>query len=222
MIQAVVFDMDGVMFDTERTGAQAMIQVGHALKMEGIEEYSVQCLGSTSARVHETFRERYGHLMTPEQFWTQVRKYRADQGFDDRIPIKTGLIELLDYLKENGYKIAVATSTSYEKVMKNFEITGVQGRFDAVVCGDMIEKSKPAPDIYLRAAKEIGVDPSQCMALEDSPNGIRSGAAAGMYTVMIPDMIPADETLLKIASAKVDTLLDIMPLLDKIGLSCKE
>ena len=133
------------------------------------------------------------------------------------MPIKTGLIELLDYLKEHGYRIAVATSTDYEKVMHNFDVTGVQGRFDAVVCGNMIQHSKPAPDIYLRAAELLGVDPSECMALEDSPNGIRSGAAAGMYTVMIPDMIPATAELLEIASNQVDTLLDIMPLLEKLG-----
>ena len=81
----------------------------------------------------------------------------------------------------------------------------------------MISRSKPAPDIYLRAAELLGVAPQECMALEDSPNGIRSGIAAGMYTVMIPDMIPATEELLAIASNKVDTLLDIMPLLDQLG-----
>lgn len=81
----------------------------------------------------------------------------------------------------------------------------------------MISRSKPAPDIYLRAAELLGVAPQECMALEDSPNGIRSGIAAGMYTVMIPDMIPATEELLAIASNKVDTLLDVMPLLDQLG-----
>ena len=86
-----------------------------------------------------------------------------------------------------------------------------------MVCGDMISRSKPAPDIYLRAAELLGVAPQECIALEDSPNGIRSGIAAGMYTVMIPDMIPATEELLAIASNKVDTLLDIMPLLDQLG-----
>lgn len=85
----------------------------------------------------------------------------------------------------------------------------------------MISRSKPAPDIYLRAAELLGVAPQECMALEDSPNGIRSGIAAGMYTVMIPDMIPANEELLAIASNKVDTLLDIMPLLDELGAPAK-
>ena len=217
MIKAVVFDMDGVMFDTERQSHQAMLAVGKQLGMPGIEEYSVECLGANSTSVRENFERRYGQMMKQEDFWKATRQYRKDRGQEDDVPIKTGLIELLDYLKEHGYRIAVATSTDYEKVMHNFDVTGVQGRFDAVVCGNMIQHSKPAPDIYLRAAELLGVDPSECMALEDSPNGIRSGAAAGMYTVMIPDMIPATAELLEIASNQVDTLLDIMPLLEKLG-----
>ena len=129
-----------------------------------------------------------------------------------------------NFRHENAWILVVVTTAAavlseylYEKLMHNFDVTGVQGRFDAVVCGDMISRSKPAPDIYLRAAELLGVAPQECMALEDSPNGIRSGIAAGMYTVMIPDMIPATEELLAIASNKVDTLLDIMPLLDQLG-----
>lgn len=206
MIKAVVFDMDGIMFDTERQGQEAILAVGKELGMPDIETFSVECLGATSASIAENFARRYGHMMTSEEFWGKTRQYRKDRGQQDNIPLKTGLIELLDYLRDHGYKIAVATSTNYEKVMHNFDVTGVQGRFDAVVCGDMISRSKPAPDIYLR---------------EDSPNGIRSGIAAGMYTVMIPDMIPANEELLAIASNKVDTLLDIMPLLDELGAPAK-
>ncbi len=217
MIKAVVFDMDGIMFDTERQGQEAMLAVGKQLGMPDIETFSVECLGATGASIAVNFAQRYGHMMTSEEFWGKTRQYRKDRGQQDDVPLKTGLIELLDYLKEHGYKIAVATSTNYEKVMHNFDVTGVQGRFDAVVCGDMISRSKPAPDIYLRAAELLGVAPQECMALEDSPNGIRSGIAAGMYTVMIPDMIPATEELLAIASNKVDTLLDIMPLLDQLG-----
>ena len=184
--------------------------------MPDIETFRVESLGATSASTALNFKQRYGHMMSSEKSWGKTRQYRQDRGQQDNVPIKTGLIELLDYLKEHGYKIAVATSTNYEKVMHNFDVTGIQGRFDAVVCGDMIERSKPAPDIYLRAAQLLEVPPQECMALEDSPNGIRSGAAAGMYTVMIPDMIPATEELLAIASNKVDTLLDIMPLLDRL------
>ena len=218
MIKAVVFDMDGIMFDTERQSHTAMIAVGKKLGMPDIETYSIECLGANSKSVHDNFDRRYSHMMKQEDFWAATRQYKKEQGWEDDVPVKTGLIELLDYLKEHGYKIAVATSTNYEKVMHNFDVTGVQGRFHQVVTGDMIARSKPAPDIYLRAAELLGVDPTECMALEDSPNGIRSGTAAGMYTVMIPDMIPATEELLSIASAIVDTLLDIMPILDEIGL----
>lgn len=217
MIKAVVFDMDGIMFDTERLGQQAMIKVGTDMGMPDIEGFATQCLGATSTSIHEDFARRYDGLFTSEEFWGNFREYRKTLGESDGIPLKTGLFELLDYLKEHGYKMAVATSTAHAKVMQNFDETGIQGRFDAVVCGDMIEKSKPAPDIYLRAAELLGIDPKECMALEDSPNGLRSASSAGMYTVMIPDMIPANDELLAIASNKVDTLLDIMPLLEKLN-----
>lgn len=159
MIKAVVFDMDGIMFDTERQGQEAILAVGKELGMPDIETFSVECLGATSASIAENFARRYGHMMTSEEFWGKTRLYRKDRGQQDNIPLKTGLIELLDYLRDRGYKIAVATSTNYEKVMRNFDVTGVQGRFDAVVCGDMISRSKPAPDIYLRAAELLGVAP---------------------------------------------------------------
>ena len=141
MIKAVVFDMDGIMFDTERQGQEAMLAVGKQLGMPDIETFSVECLGATGASIAVNFAQRYGHMMTSEEFWGKTRQYRKDRGQQDDVPLKTGLIELLDYLKEHGYKIAVATSTNYEKVMHNFDVTGVQGRFDAVVCGDIFLKS---------------------------------------------------------------------------------
>ncbi len=218
MIKAVVFDMDGVMFDTEKQSHEAMLAVGKKLGMPDIENFSVECLGATSASIAVNFERRYKDMLTSDEFWAKVHEYRKNLGQQDSVPVKPGLFELLDYLKEHRYKTAVATSTAYEKVMHNFYVTGVQGCFDAVVCGNMIKNSKPAPDIYLKAAELLGVDPGDCMALEDSPNGIRAGRAAGMYTVMIPDMIPPTEELLGIASKKADSLYDIIPLLDKIGM----
>ena len=214
MIKAVVFDMDGIMFDTERQAHEAMLAVGKELGMPDIETFSVECLGATSASIAVNFAQRYGNMMTSEEFWGKTRQYRKDRGQQDNVPLKTGLIELLDYLRDHGYKIAVATSTNYEKVMHNFDVTGVQGRFDAVVCGDMISRSKPAPDIYLRAAQLLGVAPEECMALEDSPNGIRSGVAAGMYTVMIPDMIQPTPEVEALVWKKLTKISELIPLLE--------
>ena len=115
MIKAVVFDMDGIMFDTERQGQEAILAAGKELGMPDIETFSVECLGATSASIAENFARRYGHMMTSEEFWGKTRQYRKDRGQQDNIPLKTGLIELLDYLRDRGYKIAVATSTNYER-----------------------------------------------------------------------------------------------------------
>lgn len=105
MIKAVVFDMDGIMFDTERQGQEAMLAVGKQLGMPDIETFSVECLGATSASIAVNFAQRYGHMMTSEEFWGKTRQYRKDRGQQDNVPLKTGLIELLDYLKEHGLSL---------------------------------------------------------------------------------------------------------------------
>ena len=105
------------------------------------------------------------------------------------MPVKEGAYEVLTYLREHGYKVALATSTPWETVEDHLARTDMAGYFDVIVTGDMIENGKPAPDIYLLAAERLGVDPADCVGVEDSPNGVRSVHAAGMRAVMIPDMV---------------------------------
>ncbi|MBO5351842.1 MAG: HAD-IA family hydrolase, partial [Lachnospiraceae bacterium] len=108
-------------------------------------------------------------------------------------PVKKGLYVLLDYLKENGYKLAVASSTSKRGVERNLKSAGVLEYFDAIICGDMVEKSKPEPEIYLKACEALGVEPAEALALEDSRNGLLSAYRAGMKVIMVPDLWEADE-----------------------------
>ena len=102
---------------------------------------------------------------------------------------------LLDYLKNNGYKLAVASSTSKRGVERNLKDAGVLEYFDAVICGDMVEKSKPDPEIYLKACEAIGVEPTEALALEDSRNGLLSAHRAGMKVILVPDLWEADEEI---------------------------
>ena len=129
-------------------------------------------------------------------------------------PLKPGLIELLSYLKENNYKIAVATSSNKEVALNHFKRANITEYFEVIVCGDMIENSKPAPDIYLKACELLDVIPSECLAIEDSPNGIRSAFSAELKPVMIPDLIQPAEEILEMVHSKLANLNEVIHLLD--------
>ena len=117
---------------------------------------------------------------------------------------------LLDWLKENGYQIGLASSTRGESVFSHLKQAGIGGFFETVVTGDMVEHSKPRPDIYLRACRELGAAPGETYAIEDSPNGIRSAHAAGMRPIMVPDMIPADEEMRALSFLIRKNLMEVL------------
>ena len=133
------------------------------------------------------------------------------------VPKKPGLDEILSYLKQNGYKIALGTATRRERTLENLTRTGILEYFDALVTGDIVSHGKPHPETFLKAAELLGVKPEECMGVEDSFNGINSIHAAGMFTVMIPDTVqPTPEIAAKL-DAECETLHDIIPLLQRIN-----
>ena len=122
------------------------------------------------------------------------------------LEIKKGLFTLLDYLRGKGIKMAVATATPRERTLSYLENIGARDYFSAVVCGDMVETGKPAPDIYLTAAEGLGLPPKECAAFEDSPNGIKAAYAAGCHAIMIPDMTQPDDEIKPMLSAVYESL----------------
>lgn len=134
------------------------------------------------------------------------------------LPIKKGVRELLEYLKEKQIKTAIASSTKGPLVRKHLERTGLSGYFQEIVSGDMVEKSKPEPDIYLKACEAVGVLPENAMGIEDSFNGIRAVAAAGMTAVMVPDMVQPDEEIRQIYDYCVQDLLEVKELIELNGI----
>lgn len=131
-----------------------------------------------------------------------MQKYVDENGFD----VKKGLFELLEYLRDNGYRMAVATATPRERTISYLTRIDALDYFGAVVCGDMVKSGKPDPEIYLTASAQLGLPPEQCAAFEDSPNGIRSAHSAGCHAVMIPDMTQPDEDILPIIDAVYESL----------------
>ena len=141
--------------------------------------------------------------------------FRSHQSMDRRfleegVPLKEGVKEILEYLTENGYIVGLASSTGRGSVMEHLEQTGLTHYFRTIVTGDMVEHSKPNPDIYLKACEELGVSPVNAIAIEDSPNGIRSAYRAGMKPVMVPDMIEPTAEIEAMLYGKFYSLLDVV------------
>lgn len=130
------------------------------------------------------------------------------------LELKAGVKELLAYLKEKGIPAAVATATDFERTKDYLTRVGIFESFDRIVCATMVESGKPKPDIYIYAAQQLGLPPEECMALEDSPNGVRSAAAAGCVTVMVPDLTQPDEELNRLIFAKADSLSDVAEIIE--------
>jgi HAD superfamily hydrolase (TIGR01509 family) len=214
MIKGIVLDMDGVMFDTERLAIKAWSFAGAQAGLSITEELVMKTIGLNTENTKRVLFERLGSDFDFEA----VRKIRVDYALDyierNGMPMKYGLFELLDYLKTNCYKITVATSTESAKVKYYFSKSGLSEYFNEIVCGDMIIKGKPEPDIYLKACEMLGLTPPECLALEDSPNGILSAYRAGMKPVMIPDLIEPDDELRRTIYAEVPTLSHVIPLLE--------
>ncbi len=213
MTKAVIFDMDGLMLDTEKLLAKYWMQSAreHGFPMELEHVLGIRSLSAIYAkpRLQGIFGESFNY----EEIRARRRQLTAEHLEKYGIEKKQGLDELLQYLKETSRKIAVATATDRERTEKYLKQVGVYHYFDTFVCGDMVTKGKPDPEIYLTACQEVGFPPSECMALEDSPNGIRSAYSAGCKAVMIPDLSQPEEELKPILYACVPTLADVINIL---------
>ena len=216
MIQAVIFDMDGVLFDTERLAVRSWEKAGRDLGVVGMGEIVPNVLGVSAAASWEVVRQTTGDDFPYDEFRKKAHDYSFEYFDRYGVPVKDGVRIALQYLKENGYKIAVATSTRRASAMHHFEQTGLKEYFDDFVCGDEVENSKPAPDIFLKAAQKLKVSPEKCMVIEDSPNGLKAASAAGMVPVMVPDLVPPDEYLSKLFVYQLTSLAQLPQLLEGI------
>ena len=204
--RAVVFDMDGVLFDTERLCMDMWAKVADARGLSGMIQVGYDSIGRNENDTRALALAAFGADFDFEDFRAEVARlchnYMQQQG----IPVKKGVQELLDFLQEQGYRIALASSSSRQSVLRNLERAGFTAYFEEIISGDMVEHSKPRPDIYLLACEKLGVEPKAAYAIEDSPNGIRAAHGAGMKPIMVPDLIEADEEMKILSQVILDDL----------------
>lgn len=214
MIKAAIFDMDGLMFDTERYVKEIWDEIGGELGYEHVSEVMPLTMGRRLNTTADIFAEHFGPEFPFFYFLPEYRRRMSERIEREGVPVKKGLRNLLEYLKEEKIVCAVASSTVREKVLCYCGKAGITGYFAQILGGDTTEKCKPDPQIYLTAAQAVGEKPENCLVLEDSPNGCLAGYRAGMKVVMVPDQVQPDAKLRALVSACVPSLLDVIPLLE--------
>ena len=194
MPAAVVFDMDGLLFDTETIVHEAARAASSRLCFEMPDEVFLSLVGLSGNAGRQRLLEHYGPSFDCDAFWREV-DVDFHRLLHDRTFLKDGVVELLDWLDGRGVPRAIATSSRHAHVERNLAIHNLSGRFHAVVADGDCAQGKPHPQPFLTAAERLGVTPENCLALEDSPNGVRAASGAGMMTIMVPDLIPPTEEI---------------------------
>lgn len=213
MIQAIIFDMDGLLLDSERIVKRSWDEAGDEMGIANMGGHIYHTLGKNREWRDAYFRETLGEEFPIEDF--QKRAGRSFYKIVDHegMPLKEGVRELLTYAKAKGYKIAVATSSSREYSIRALTEAGIFAYLDGGVFGDMVQHSKPDPEIYKKACRCIGMPAEACLALEDSPAGVRSAYAAGLKVIVVPDLLEPPEDVLSLVYERCATLHEVIPLL---------
>ncbi len=212
-IDAVIFDMDGLMLDTERIAQQMWQKTGQEYGFEIREEIYMEAIGRTAADTGAIFRREFGGDFPFDAMYKRKQELLHQAIKEDPIPTKAGLFELLDFLEGQQLPKAVATSTPRKTALVKLTKTNLINRFPVIVCGDEVENGKPAPDIFLKAAAGLGIAPGKCLVLEDSESGIKAAHAGGMIPINVPDMKQPSDEVQEIAFSIVRSLADIPALL---------
>lgn len=198
-VKAVIFDMDGVIFDTEKAVIEVWKEVAKKHGIPDIESFCKECIGTNAVMTKNIFLRKYGDKYSYEDIRTEKSGIVRERFKRGEIDTKPGAFEILKTLKDNNIKIALASSTREEAVREELTIAGLIEYFDEIVTGDMVENSKPAPDIFLKACMKLNVKPEEAVGIEDSFNGIRSCRSAGLYTIMVPDLLLPDDEMKNLA-----------------------
>ena len=208
MIDTVIFDMDGTLFDTERVYEAGWLDAGVS-----VELYH-RFIGRSRSDINALMLEAG---LDPEATWAHKDAYQW-KVFDEKgIPVKKGAEKALEYIRAHGMATAIATSSMPEVAQEYLDRTGFAPYFDAVISGQYVPNGKPAPDIFLFAAEKLGSSPERCLVVEDAPNGVHAGKAAGMTVAMIPDVVEPDAETCSLVDRMMESLEEIPAFLRELN-----
>lgn len=208
-MRTVIFDMDGLLVDSEIRAITAWREIAKEYDIPNIEELFPFMMGTNPETRKGIFDKYYGGKYDFYECNAKVRAKANEYEDETPIPLKKGAKEIIAYLHENGFKVGLASSSRLATIERRMKYHGLMESFDVIVSGEMVTVSKPDPAIFLLCAQKLGSEPCECTVLEDSPNGITAANAAGMRPVMVPDLYMPEERIAKLAYAVYPSLSDV-------------
>ena len=208
-INAVIFDMDGVIFDTESLYLKHWCSIFSKYGYEMTKENYLLVMGRGRKVVKEKFLSIYGENLPIYNMYKEKDYELSKYIEENEVPIKEGAYELLEFLKVNGYKVALATSAKRGRAMKHLKDSRFENYFDVIITGEDIEKTKPNPEIFLKALERLNIEPKKAIVIEDSIAGIKAAKNAGIFAIHVPDLKEPDEEIIKEADIIASNLLEV-------------
>lgn len=214
-IKAFIFDMDGLILDTERIAFKSYKEALKEYGYDFTEAFFLTLVGTNVKLTKELCLNRYGSWFPFDLLHENHNKITEEYIKKNGVPLKEGVNELIDYLKEKNYKIALATSSDREKAEYLLELVKIKDKFDYIICGNDIVNSKPNPEIFLKAAENLKVEPKECVVIEDSKFGVKAAVNAGMKVINVPDMKMPDSEVKSMAFKIFNNLLEVKDYISK-------
>ena len=211
MLKGAIFDMDGLMFDTEQIWQKNWKLIADEMGVTLAEEFKYNICGTSGALMNSVIEKYYG-VEDGSGIAADCKK-RVHDDLLESTPEKPGVHEILEFFRDAGVRIAVASSSSVEQIRRNLQNTNTEDFIEVIVSGTELKRGKPEPDIFLTAAEKLGIDPHECYVFEDAFNGVKAGRAAGCCTIMIPDQMQPTEEIRALADAVCASLFEARDLL---------
>lgn len=207
-IDSVIFDMDGVLFDTERLYLEVWTRVCEKYGYKMTKEIYCKVIATGRENVKRVFKQEFGMDIPIEEMYKEKDEALAKE-IEKKIPLKEGAYELLTYLKEKNYRMALATSAKRERMEKQLRQAKIKHFFDEIVCKDDVKETKPNPEIFLKAADKLNVKPKRCIVIEDSSSGVKAAYNGNMKVVHVVDLKEADDDIKKLCYKSFNSLVEV-------------